>query len=91
MLLLRLSDISVDVSFSFSIIPVLLTIALFVTIFAIMIIKGYINILRSSVLDMLSASKQNELRGRKNNYYFIKSGNWGSFDLWWLLCCDDGW
>ena len=28
---------------------------------------------------------------RKNNYYFIKSGNWGSFDLWWLLCCDDGW
>ena len=84
MLLLRLSDISVDVSFSFSIIPVLLTTALFVTIFAIMIIKGYINILRSSVLDMLSASKQ-------NNYYFIKSGNWGSFDLWWLLCCDDGW
>ena len=61
MLLLRLSDISVDVSFSFSIIPVLLTTALFVTIFAIMIIKGYINILRSSVLDMLSASKQNEL------------------------------
>lgn len=65
MLLLRLSDISVDVSFSFSIIPVLLTIALFVTIFAIMIIKGYINILRSSVLDMLSASKQNELREEK--------------------------
>lgn len=65
MLLLRLSDISVDVSFSFSIIPVLLTTALFVTIFAIMIIKGYINILRSSVLDMLSASKQNELREEK--------------------------
>ena len=46
-------------------IPVLLTTALFVTIFAIMIIKGYINILRSSVLDMLSASKQNELREEK--------------------------
>lgn len=90
MLLLRLSDISVDVSFSFSIIPVLLTTALFVTIFAIMIIKGYINILRSSVLDMLSASKQMNYV-KKNNYYFIKSGNWGSFDLWWLLCCDDGW
>ena len=73
MLLLRLSDISVDVSFSFSIIPVLLTIALFVTIFAIMIIKGYINILRSSVLDMVSANRQNEYVKQNKVILFLKT------------------
>lgn len=72
MLLLRLSDISVDVAFNFSIIPILLTVGLFVGIFVIMIIKGYLNILKSSVLEMLSASKQNELKEEKGIWMILK-------------------
>lgn len=72
MILLKISDISIDVSFSFSIIPVILTVALFASIFVIMIIKGYINILRSSVLDMLSASKHNELKQEKSIWSLLK-------------------
>lgn len=73
MILLRLSDISIDVSFTFSIVPVLLTVALFMGIFIIMIIKGYINILRSSVLQMLSAAKQNELKEEKGMFSLLKT------------------
>lgn len=73
MVLLRLSDISVDVEFNFSIIPVMMTIILFIGIFAIMIIKGYISIVRSSVLDMLSASKQNELKIEKGLFALLKA------------------
>ena len=72
MILLKLSDISVDVSFSFSIFPVIITIVLFMGIFIIMIIKGYLSILRSSVLEMISASKQNELKEEKGIITLIK-------------------
>lgn len=72
MVLLRISDISIDVSFTFSIIPVIITVALFTSIFVVMIIKGYINILRSSVLEMLSAAKQNELKQEKGIWSLLK-------------------
>ena len=62
MILLALSNISVDVSFKLTLAPFIISISLFIVIFAIMIIKGYINIVKSSVVEMLSASKQNELK-----------------------------
>lgn len=72
MVLLKISDISVDVSFTFSIIPVIITVVLFSSIFVVMIIKGYINILRSSVLEMLSAAKHNELKEEKSIWSLLK-------------------
>lgn len=72
MVLLKISDISVDVSFTFSIVPVIMTVALFTSIFAVMIIKGYINILKSSVLEMLSAAKHNELKQERGIWSLLK-------------------
>lgn len=72
MVLLKISDISIDVSFTFSIVPVIITVALFTSIFAVMIIKGYINILKSSVLEMLSAAKHNELKQERGIWSLLK-------------------
>lgn len=72
MILLRISDISIDVSFNFSIVPVIMTVVLFTSIFIIMVIKGYISIVRSSVLDMLSAAKHNELKIEKGFWSLLK-------------------
>ena len=73
MLLLSISSTSVDVGFELSVTPFILTIGIFVLIFAIMIIKGYVNIVRSSVLEMLSASKQNELQIPKGWWSTLKA------------------
>lgn len=61
MVLLKLSEISVDVEFSFSMTPILITSVMFIVVFGFMIWKGYRSILKSSVLDMLSGSKQKEM------------------------------
>ncbi len=68
MLLLRISDISVDIRFSFSLPPVLITSVIFGIIYGIMIIKGYVSIVRSSVLSMLSDAKRQEM---KNENIFL--------------------
>lgn len=60
MILLAISDITVDISFQISPIPVLVTIGIYLVMYLIFVIKGYINIVRSSVLEMVSASRQNE-------------------------------
>lgn len=62
MLLLRLSDISVDVKFAFSLPPVIITALYFVVIYGFMVLKGYVSIVRSSVLNMLSGAKQKEMK-----------------------------
>lgn len=65
MLLMKLSDISVDIRFSFSLKPVLITGIVFFGIFGLMILKGYVSITRSSVLNMLSGAKQEEIKGER--------------------------
>ncbi len=67
MLLLTMSDISIDISFRFVWKPVLLTIGIYTVIYMIFVIKGYVNIVRSSVLEMISAIRQNE---------YVKTNNW---------------
>lgn len=62
MLLLRISDISVDIRFSFSLPPLFITSVVFGIIYGIMIIKGYVSIVRSSVLNMLSEAKKQEMK-----------------------------
>ena len=60
MILLAISDITVDISFQISPMPVLVTIGIYMVMYLIFVIKGYINIVRSSVLEMVSAFRQNE-------------------------------
>ncbi len=67
MVLFTISDISIDISFRFVWKPVIITAAIYVVIYTIFVIKGYVNIVRSSVLEMISAIRQNE---------YVKTNNW---------------
>lgn len=62
MLLMNLSEISVDIRFSISVKPVAVTAMVFLVIFGMMIAKGYYSIKKSSVLDMLSGARQKEMK-----------------------------
>lgn len=64
MLLFWLSEIDGKVRFSFTLKPVLNTAILFLLIFFLMIGKGYVSIVRSSVLSLLSGAKQQEMKER---------------------------
>lgn len=73
MILLALSDIAVEINFKFSIEPILITGAVYLIIYMIFVFKGYINIVRSSIKDMISASKQNEYVRQNLVILFIKT------------------
>ena len=60
MVLLAISDIAVDIDFCITWQPVLFASVVYLIIYLIFVLKGYINILRSSVLEMISASRKNE-------------------------------
>lgn len=60
MILLRLSDIAIALSFRFTWQPVVITAVLYTLIYAVFVLKGYGNIVKSSVLEMISAARQNE-------------------------------
>lgn len=60
MILGAISDIEVALTFEFAAEPVIITAVVFIFMYVIFAMKGYTNIVRSSVLDMLSASRQNE-------------------------------
>lgn len=65
MILLRMSEISVDVKFSFSLTPVLITAGMFAGIYGFMILKGYYTLRTSSVLNLLSGARQKEIQAEK--------------------------
>lgn len=60
MILMAISQISVDIHFQLFLEPVLITALLFLAIFGFMMIKGYWNIVHSSILEMVQATRQNE-------------------------------
>lgn len=60
MVLLAISDISVDISFRVSARPPFITAAVYLVMYFIFALKGYVNIIKSSVIEMVSAAKQNE-------------------------------
>lgn len=60
MILLAVSDIAVEIGFHFSWQPVLITCGVYLVIYLLFVAKGYYNIVKSSVLDMVSASRRNE-------------------------------
>lgn len=67
MLLLVISDITIDLSFHFMWEPVIITAVVYLIIYLIFVIKGYTNIVKSSVLEMLSAVRKNE---------YIRTDSW---------------
>lgn len=73
MILLALSDIAVEINFKFTIEPILITGIVYLIIYMIFVFKGYINIVRSSIKDMISASKQNEYVRQNLVILFIKT------------------
>lgn len=60
MILLAVSDIAVEISFRFSPAPILITAGIYSVMYLLFAVKGYISIVRSSVLDMVSASRKKE-------------------------------
>lgn len=60
MVLVRLSDLAVEVRFHVSFRPVLRVAGLYLPLYLIFVVKGYVNIVRSSVLELVSANRKNE-------------------------------
>lgn len=73
MILLAISDITVDISFQISPTPIFVTIGIYLVMYLIFVIKGYINIVRSSVLEMVSASRQNEYVRQSSFFLLLKA------------------
>ena len=60
MVLLAISDLSVEIQFRPGLKPVGITAAVYLGIYLIFMVKGYLSIAKSSVISMITASKQNE-------------------------------
>ncbi len=64
MIVMALSEITVDIGFHFNLEPVMITAGLYLAVYLFFICQGYVNIVRSSVLKLVSASRQNEYVSR---------------------------
>lgn len=73
MILLAISGIEADIHFKFSAESFIITLVIYAVIYLIFAVKGYINIVRSSVLDMISASSQNEYVKQNSAVLAIKT------------------
>ncbi len=73
MILLALSDIAVDISFQFSLPPVCITAGIYMAVYLLFVLKGYLNIVRSSVLDMITGIRQNEYVRQKLPVLLVKT------------------
>lgn len=60
MILLKISEVSVELSFRLTWQPIVLTIVVYTIVYAVFVVKGYVNIVRSSVLDMITAARIGE-------------------------------
>lgn len=73
MILLAVSEIAVDISFRLSWTPVFITVGIYLMMYLIFTVKGYINIVRSSVLELVSASRQNECVRQNGGILAVKT------------------
>lgn len=76
MILCALSELDIEVSLRITYQPALITAAAFLAIYGIFMLKGYVNIIKSSVLDMISASRQNEYV-RQNGFFLLVKAVFG--------------
>lgn len=73
MILLALSDIAVDIQFRIALRPILITAGMYLLIYLIFVLKGYADIVRSSVLNMISSMRQNEYVRQKQGVLLVKA------------------
>ncbi len=73
MILLLISDLSVEIQFRPGLRPALFTAAVYGIIYLFFAVKGYIHLLKSSVASMLSAAKQNEYIRQKRGILWVKT------------------
>jgi putative ABC transport system permease protein len=78
MILLAVSDIAVEIQFRPSIGPVMITAAVYLAIYLFFAGKGYVSIVRSSVLNLISAARQNEYVRQKRGILAVKSAAGGA-------------
>ncbi len=60
MILLALSDITVDMNMHFNLKPILTTACFYGILYSVFVLKGYFNLVRSRVIELITANKQNE-------------------------------
>ena len=73
MILLAISDIAVEIHFQAAPKAILVTAVVYLVLYLIFVGKGYLNILRSSVLDMISASRRHENTTQKKSLLLGKA------------------
>lgn len=73
LILLAISDIAVEIRFRPGIRPMAFTSAVYGMVYMIFVVKGYVNIVKSSVLSMVSASRQNEYVRQNRMMLFVKT------------------
>lgn len=73
MILLAISDIAVDISFQFALQPIVITTVVYLIMYIIFAVKGYVNIVKSSVLEMVSAARRNEYVRQNSLVLLIKT------------------
>lgn len=73
MILLAVSDIAVDISFQISLKPVFVTAVIYLAMYLVFAVKGYVSIVRSSVLELVSATRQNEYVKQNPVMLFLKT------------------
>ena len=67
----KIADFNIDVTFSVSMSSIIYTVAIFMCIFLFMSIKGFISIVRSKIVDLLNASKKQEKMLKVNFLIYI--------------------
>ena len=73
MVLLAISDLSVEIQFRPGLKPVGITAAVYLGIYLIFMVKGYLSIAKSSVISMITASKQNEAVKQSRELLAVKA------------------
>ncbi|MDD3337771.1 MAG: ABC transporter permease [Lachnospiraceae bacterium] len=73
LILVAISDVTVNIQFHFEPKPIIGTAVIYLVLYLVFVIKGYVSIVRSSVLDMVSAGKKNEYVKRKNWLLVLKA------------------
>lgn len=73
MILIKISEISIEIRFHFTLQPIIITMIVYGIIYFIFVLKGYLNIIKSSVLEMITAMRMNEYVPQKNGIFIIKT------------------
>ncbi|MBE6054128.1 MAG: FtsX-like permease family protein [Clostridium sartagoforme] len=67
----KIADFNIDVTFNVSLNSIIYTIIIFMCIFLFMSIKGFINIVRSKIVDLLNANKKQEKMPKVNFLIYL--------------------